>query len=495
MAGEACQYEREAQWPGRESRRIRVHFIPDRDADGVLRGVLVVTIDIEDDHRLRLALEDQRKRLQLVIDNIGVPMSYIDRDLRFRFANRPGFDWRSATPEEAIGRRVDEVFDAETMVTIAPHVAAALAGEKRVYERAARAAGRQPALGARAPGARHRARRRGAGLLHAADRHRPRPPPARGARAPGGAAALLRGEHPGADRRGRRGLPLRVREQGVPAHPRRGPGGDRRALRRRGAGARGLRALLRALRRAPARRRDLLLRAPRGPARRRGALAPRAPGADHGRARRASTATTSSAATSTTSSWARSACARSRSSCASSPTTSPIPSPTSTASGAYVFANRQFAALRGAHAASEIIGTTTVEQVLGAEIAAWIAERTQNVLDRGEVATYERQMTLPDGADALVPREGGAAHRRGRRRGRHVRGGPRHRRGEGRAGAQLAASEEELRFFAENIPEAIVLRRPRARLHLREQPLPRHARLHARVRARASSPRTSTRPR
>jgi diguanylate cyclase (GGDEF)-like protein/PAS domain S-box-containing protein len=136
-AGEACSYEREARWPGREPRRIRVHLIPDRDAAGELRGVLSVIIDIEDDHRLRTALDDQRKRLQLVVDNIGVPMSYIDRDLRFRFANQPGFDWRVATPEQAIGKRVDEVVDAPTMAIISPHIAAALAGEKRVYERVA----------------------------------------------------------------------------------------------------------------------------------------------------------------------------------------------------------------------------------------------------------------------------------------------------------------------------------------------------------------------
>jgi diguanylate cyclase (GGDEF)-like protein/PAS domain S-box-containing protein len=138
FAGKAVTYERESLWPGREMRRIRGNLIPDIDAYGEVRGVLVVLIDIDEDHKLKRALEDQRKQLQLVIDNIGVPMSYIDRDWRFRFANQPGLDWNVANPASAIGKRVDEIFDAETMVTIAPQIEACLAGEKRTYERVAK---------------------------------------------------------------------------------------------------------------------------------------------------------------------------------------------------------------------------------------------------------------------------------------------------------------------------------------------------------------------
>jgi diguanylate cyclase (GGDEF)-like protein/PAS domain S-box-containing protein len=135
FAGEVVTYEREALWPGREKRRIRGRLIPDRDASGEVRGLLSVLMDIDADHRLREELLSQRKQLQLVIDNIGVPLSYIDRDRRFRFANQPGSDWQLATPEEALGKRLDEVFDPESMQMIGPEVERALKGEKRVYER------------------------------------------------------------------------------------------------------------------------------------------------------------------------------------------------------------------------------------------------------------------------------------------------------------------------------------------------------------------------
>jgi PAS domain S-box-containing protein len=135
FAGEAVTYEREALWPGREMRRIRGHLIPDRDESGEVRGILSVVMDIDEDHKLREQLVDQRKQLQLLIDNIGVPMSYIDRDRRFRFANQPGSDWKLASPDEAIGKRLDEVFDEETVRVITPEIDRAFRGEKRSYER------------------------------------------------------------------------------------------------------------------------------------------------------------------------------------------------------------------------------------------------------------------------------------------------------------------------------------------------------------------------
>ncbi len=139
FAGEAVVYEREAAWPGLGPRRIRGHVIPDRDDSGEVRGILIVISDIEADHRLRTALDDERKRLRLVIDNVGVPLSYLDRDLRIVFMNRPGVDWHIASPEDALGRSIEEVFDQATRDMVMPELRAALRGEKRVYERLATA--------------------------------------------------------------------------------------------------------------------------------------------------------------------------------------------------------------------------------------------------------------------------------------------------------------------------------------------------------------------
>jgi diguanylate cyclase (GGDEF)-like protein/PAS domain S-box-containing protein len=135
-AGEAVTYEREALWPGREKRRIRGHMIPDKDESGTVRGALVVLMDIEEDHQLKETLLDKSREMRLIMDNVGVPMAYIDAGRRFRFANSPGPDWpREINTASVVGRTIDEVYPPEVLKRVEPLVQRALSGEKVVYER------------------------------------------------------------------------------------------------------------------------------------------------------------------------------------------------------------------------------------------------------------------------------------------------------------------------------------------------------------------------
>ncbi len=144
LGGETVIFDRPMIEGPRAGRWIKAHYIPLREGAEVV-GVLAVLVDIQQLKDAEAALldrerqiEDQRRQLQLIIDNIGAPMSYIDRDLRLRFANQPGLEWQVPSAPHAIGKRIDEIFDAETIRLVMPHVQAALAGEKRTYERAAR---------------------------------------------------------------------------------------------------------------------------------------------------------------------------------------------------------------------------------------------------------------------------------------------------------------------------------------------------------------------
>ena len=135
------------------------------------------------------------------------------------------------------------------------------------------------------------------------------------------------------------------------------------------------------------------------------------------------------------------------------------------------------------HAARQIIGRTTAGGARRGDGGAGSSRDRSASSSSGETSTYEREMVAARrraaaGSTGVVPDfdEDGSV------RGMYVVG---HDVTELKdAQEQLAAREEELRFFAENIPEAIVYVDLEARLHLREQRLPRHARLHARVRAR-----------
>ncbi len=111
-------------------------MIPDQDASGAVRGALVVLVDIEEDHRLHESLLARTRELQIIMDNVGVPMSYIGTDKRFRFANEPGLDWLpEVTLENVVGKRLDEVYPPPVIEGIRAHLDRALAGERVVYER------------------------------------------------------------------------------------------------------------------------------------------------------------------------------------------------------------------------------------------------------------------------------------------------------------------------------------------------------------------------
>ena len=136
LAGESVTYEREALWPGREKRHIRGYMIPDKDETGTVRGALVVLVDIEEDHRLQESLLARTRELQLVTETVGVPMAYIGADRRMRFANTPGLDWpRGVTVESAVGRRLEDLYPPEVLEVVRAPLERAFAGEKVVYER------------------------------------------------------------------------------------------------------------------------------------------------------------------------------------------------------------------------------------------------------------------------------------------------------------------------------------------------------------------------
>jgi diguanylate cyclase (GGDEF)-like protein/PAS domain S-box-containing protein len=325
LDGEVVIFNRQMLAGPQTGRWVRAHYFP-LHVGGRVVAALVVLVDIQQLKDTEVELADQRKQLQLVVDSIGVPMSYIDRERRFVFANQPGPDWRIPDSAGAIGKLVDDMMGPETMAVIRPELDAAFRGEKRTYER----------------------------LAHMTD-----------------------------------GTQRWVRVHLVPDM---GPGGE----------VKGLYSLMTDV------DRDYRMRA-----------------------------------------------ALEQQQAQMRLYTDNIPDAVAylDRDRRIVFANRHFAAQRG-YKAEEVIGKTTAE-VMGPEVAAWIAQRTQKVFDRGETATYERTTTLPGlGQRHLHVKAVPDFDESGEARGMYVVA---HDITEVKeAEAQLAAREQDLRFFAENIPEAIV---------------------------------------
>ena len=129
LAGESVVYERDALWPGRESRRIRGHMIPDKDASGIVRGVIIVLVDIEEDHRLQESLLEKEQELRQVIDSIPTPMVYVDAEQRYRYVNDAFLNYVMDQRDRIIGRTVREVLGEERHDTLLPVLERVLSGE------------------------------------------------------------------------------------------------------------------------------------------------------------------------------------------------------------------------------------------------------------------------------------------------------------------------------------------------------------------------------
>ena len=88
LAGETVVIEKSGDPSlGIGHRTFKAHYIPDRDADGVVQGVFAMTFDITDEVNIRKALTEQQKRLRDVTDNIPALVGYFDNDENCLFAN------------------------------------------------------------------------------------------------------------------------------------------------------------------------------------------------------------------------------------------------------------------------------------------------------------------------------------------------------------------------------------------------------------------------
>ncbi len=75
------------------------------------------------------------KKLRLVTDSLPVLIGYWDREEKFRFANHHYLDWFGIPPERLIGLPLRLVIGDAAYMASQHHVRAALAGERRTFER------------------------------------------------------------------------------------------------------------------------------------------------------------------------------------------------------------------------------------------------------------------------------------------------------------------------------------------------------------------------
>jgi diguanylate cyclase (GGDEF)-like protein/PAS domain S-box-containing protein len=117
-------------------RWVRVRLTPDRDATGVARAVLVTVYDIEAEVRAREKLQEARERLDVFADQIPFPLTYLDRDERYQFANKEFLRRHALTSEQVIGHHPIEARGQSIWDEYRPYLQAAMRGIPTSYERA-----------------------------------------------------------------------------------------------------------------------------------------------------------------------------------------------------------------------------------------------------------------------------------------------------------------------------------------------------------------------
>lgn len=108
LAGESVTFELRSEVPN-SPRHLLVHYVPDKDADGVIRGVFGMVQDRTESHLARERLEDSERQLRAVTDSLPVLISYVDQDECVHFLNATFRDWLGVDLAWAQGRKLREV--------------------------------------------------------------------------------------------------------------------------------------------------------------------------------------------------------------------------------------------------------------------------------------------------------------------------------------------------------------------------------------------------
>src|SRR5215467_3592080 len=121
----------------------QVSAYPLKQPDGTVLGVTFAVTDITERKRLNDEVKRQEMLLRLVIDALPGLVVYIDREYRYRFANRAYGEWFQRPSRDFEGTEVAETLSEAGFEQLKAGVDLALAGEQVEFERHLRYADRE----------------------------------------------------------------------------------------------------------------------------------------------------------------------------------------------------------------------------------------------------------------------------------------------------------------------------------------------------------------
>jgi PAS domain S-box-containing protein len=101
--------------------------------DGEFVHTRCFTRDITARQEAEDAVRASERQLQLITDALPVCVSYVDRDLRYRFVSAAYEKWFGRSKQELLGNRVQDVIGASAYDIVGPYIDRALSGESVTY--------------------------------------------------------------------------------------------------------------------------------------------------------------------------------------------------------------------------------------------------------------------------------------------------------------------------------------------------------------------------
>lgn len=135
LAGQEVTYEIERTGADGTMRRFRSSCIPHLDEGGEVVGVYILNVDITELKRAETVARENEQRLNLITDNVGANIIYLDAEHRYRFVNKGFADVVGLSRDKIIGKPPSEVLGKEMFRYVAPYIEAALGGEEQIFER------------------------------------------------------------------------------------------------------------------------------------------------------------------------------------------------------------------------------------------------------------------------------------------------------------------------------------------------------------------------
>jgi diguanylate cyclase (GGDEF)-like protein/PAS domain S-box-containing protein len=118
----------------RPVQQLLVHFLLAAGVSLVIAAVIMAHRALQRIATAEKVARDSEERLRLIANNVPALISYVDRDQRYRYANRTYTDWFGIAHEQMAGRTVAEVFGEEGYGRMREAIDRVLAGEEIEFE-------------------------------------------------------------------------------------------------------------------------------------------------------------------------------------------------------------------------------------------------------------------------------------------------------------------------------------------------------------------------